>query len=288
MSNTHILVIYNPSAGGGNSIPIYEKFIAYLDSSNTSFTSYVTAKHDNKIPLLKLVEENNFTLVSILGGDGTINIALNALSGIDVPIHIIPAGTGNDLAKMIYPESYILTDIFSLTASSVPFDIDIWRCNDRLFFNGFGVGFDGEIAHRMYSKRYLLPSKVKYWLELLKLIFFYKSNIITVNGQSRRTFMLATANGSVYGGGFNIAPKAKINDQLLDVILIHDLPIFRRILYLPKIEKGNHLDLNVVTATGEKEVHIQCDSEIPAHLDGEPILSPEYRISSAGKLTLIH
>ena len=232
-----ILVFANPLACGGLAKNALIAYLEYLFAQNIRYVKHITLPKNNQEPVAELFSKNTIKAVSIIGGDGTINLAINCLPNLDVPIHVIPAGTGNDLAKMIY-ENPDLRDSFSIIKNLQNIkNIDSWTCNGRRFSNGFGAGFDGEVAHRMYGKTYWLGPKVKYWIEILKLIFTYRSKKVEINGNLKTCFMLAAANGKVYGGGFHVAPTAKIDDQLLDSIFISKVPVWKRFLYLPKIEK---------------------------------------------------
>ena len=276
-----ILIVYNPAAQGGKSAAILEKYIHFLKDQNIVHHCYTTLGKDDAYPLHTLLQSTEFSLISIIGGDGTINLAINALPHLTTPIHLIPAGSGNDLAKMIYTEgipSYpeLFKRILLKTPDTIP--VDIWRCNARLFANGFGCGFDGSIAFNTKFKKGLFGSKMKYWIEIIRHIFFYPSPIINVNGKTSRTFMLSAANGSVYGGDFKVAPRASVNDGKLDVVRIKKVWTPLRFFYLPLVMAGKHLAMDIVEYEQLDQLTIESNKPIPAHLDGEPISETVYEI----------
>lgn len=281
------LVIANPTSCGGKALDTLERFSSFLKQEGLPFLVYKTKPQNNTPAIHQLISEYSIENITILGGDGTINIVLNALPHLNFKLHLIPAGTGNDLAKMIYEK--VDEDItFSLVKerSSIK-KIDSWKCNEYRFCNGFGAGFDGEIAHRMYQKKYWLPSKLKYWIEIFRLIFSYRSTEVEINGTKTDVFMLAAANGKVYGGSFNIAPNAVANDGLLEIVKIGKVSVLKRFFYLPKIEKGIHLDLDVIDYTKQSSLEIKSEKALPAHLEGEPILAKHYVIEKEGELQFI-
>jgi diacylglycerol kinase (ATP) len=281
------LVIANPTSCGGKAIETLEQFSAFLRQKGLPFLVYNTKPENNTPEIRQLISKHSIENITILGGDGTINIVLNALPHLNFSLHLIPAGTGNDLAKMLYKEVDEESTFKLAIVHTNLKKIDSWKCNEHRFCNGFGAGFDGEIAHRMYQKKYWLPSKLKYWIEIFRLIFSYRSTEVEINGTKTDVFMLAAANGKVYGGGFNIAPLAIADDGLLEIVKIGKVPVLKRFLYLPKIEKGVHLDLDVIDYKRQNSLEIKSEKPLPAHLEGEPILATHYNITKEGQLTFV-
>lgn len=281
------LVIINPTSRGGKAKERGKRFVDYLAANNIEHQLYYTEAQNNEEAIQGIIADFNIKHISILGGDGTINMVVNALPHLDFTLHLVPAGTGNDLAKMLYA-GYTEVSAFSLISNSSGMkEIDCWRCNEHLFCNGFGAGFDGAVAHSMFSKNYWLPTILKYWIEIFRLIVSYKSTTVKVNNKPMPVFMIVAANGKVYGGGFNIAPKAEIDDETLDIINVGKIPVLKRLQYLPKIEKGKHLHLKVIDYSKAKELNIKSAKPLPAQLDGEPILASSYNIRFAGKLKFV-
>ena len=289
-AENHILIIYNPAAQGGASVAVWTRFEEFLCVNNIRFHCYTTLGKDDAEYIHLLMKSQAFTVVSIIGGDGTINLAVNALPHFDIPVHLIPAGSGNDLAKMIYSEGIpTYSDIFRrvLSTNTPTIPVDIWKCNDRLFANGFGCGFDGSIAYDTKFKKGIWGTKMKYWVEIVKHIFFYRSPTFTVNGVAYPTFMLSLANGQVYGGDFNVAPLAEVSDGLLDVVRITKVSVLLRFFYLPLVLMGKHLNKKVVSHDRLNRVVISANEPLTAHLDGEPMSEKEYEISHAGRIAFL-
>jgi|TARA_B110000902_G_scaffold78430_1_gene93388 YegS/Rv2252/BmrU family lipid kinase len=287
---SQILIIYNPAAQGGASAKVWEEYERFLTSNLLKYSCYTTLGINDAGPLLKLIQTNDFNLISILGGDGTINLAINELPHLNIPVHLIPAGSGNDLAKMVYPEGIpSLTQLFNRVLHTNPAtqSVDIWRCNKRLFVNGFGCGFDGSIAYNTKFKKGIWGTKMKYWVEIMKHIVLYPSPTITVNSTEYRTFMLSAANGSVYGGDFKVAPGANISDGKLDVVRIKKVWVPLRFFYLPLVLLGKHLGKKIVSYEQLDQLTISANKPIPAHLDGEPMNELEYKISKEGEMDML-
>ncbi|MFT6112141.1 MAG: diacylglycerol kinase family enzyme [Bacteroidia bacterium] len=286
-----ILVVYNPAARGGKNEPLKELYLAFLEKQHLRYTTYITDGDEEESGIAETCKLYSCSIISVIGGDGTFNLVINALDHFNVSIHLIPAGSGNDLAKMIYPNgipSY--TDLFQYVLRKKPItkSIDIWRCNDQLFANGFGCGFDGSIAYDTKFKKGLLGTKTKYWVEILKHIFFYTSPDISVNGKAYATFMLSAANGSVYGGDFKVAPNASISDGKLDIVRIKKVWVPLRLFYLPLVIMGKHLSTSIAEHEQLDQLTIVANKPIPAHLDGEPMSEKKYVISLEGKVKVLY
>jgi diacylglycerol kinase (ATP) len=84
-----------------------------------------------------------------------------------------------------------------------------------------------------------------------------------------KKLLVDISNGRRAGGGFHIAPEAKANDGLFDIIIADALSPFQRLLYLPVIEKGKHMNLSFIQHFRTKKICIESDQPIQYHLDGE-------------------
>jgi YegS/Rv2252/BmrU family lipid kinase len=261
-SPKHIAIVCNPTAGVGKALKLAEKIISVLTEKKIAF---------------RFFKENwpadffTFTDIWIAGGDGTLNHFINQYPDVKLPIMIFKGGTGNDVHWLLYGTKTLEEQLLiALTAEPRP--IDAGRCNDRLFLNGAGIGFEGEIVRGLTGKN-KLPGKTSFMLEILKKIFFYHAKSYQITSGSihisQRQLMISVTNGRRAGGGFQIAPEAEINDGLLDMILIDPLTPLQRLRYLPVIEKGKHLQLPFVHPHKIKNVVIESEETIHSHLDGE-------------------
>jgi len=287
LTHSAILILFNPAARGGKSHLKLKAYTHYLVSQKLAFTIYETNGTRDAEDLALRFHENNYTAVSIIGGDGTLNLALNCLPHLDIPIHLIPAGSGNDFAKMLaltQQDEEVFEKIRSYQKTT---SIDLWSCNGRKFINVFGVGFDGELAKSMHGKTSWIPTTMKYWIAIARHVFRYRSKNITLNGKPYSSFMLCAANGRVFGGDFNIAPHADAQDGLLELLHIKKVNVLQRLLYLPKVKKGKHLHLNVVNHTRHNTITIEAKHTLAAQLDGEPMLASRFDIRFERKVNFV-
>ncbi len=216
----------------------------------------------------------------IVGGDGTLNYFINKYPGAGIPLTIFKAGTGNDFHWYLYgktkPEEQVVRALLNNTVS-----IDAACCNDKLFINGLGIGFDGAICQDLSGKK-KLPGKISYLLSAIKQVTSYKEkncNIVHNDQAScHQAFMITVANGRRLGGGFLVAPAADMKDGKLDLIIIEKVSLLNRLLHLTTIEKGKHLHLHFVKHNVINQVVISASTCLPAHADGEFFLADKFRI----------
>jgi diacylglycerol kinase family enzyme len=214
---------------------------------------------------------HSFTDCFIIGGDGTINFFINRYPDCKIPLVLFNGGTGNDFAWKLYgglSNEALLESIFQRT----PQYIDAGKVNDRLYINCLGIGFDGEIVASMKTIRFI-GGHFGYLLAVMYKILFFKESFLkirTAEQQIEGYFLLALfVNSSRAGGGFFIAPTAQINDGYLDMVLANQMPVWKRLWYLPIIKKGKHLHYPFITHQLGKTFTIESDNPLPIQLDGE-------------------
>jgi diacylglycerol kinase (ATP) len=276
--NRKIAVFVNPSPSHSGALKKLQKVEQFIKQNSLYYEVFGESYPDKQIL-------NNFSEVIIVGGDGTLNFFLNAYPDISLPISVITAGTGNDFARKLYGK-ITLEEQLQIAINAPVVAVDIGICNGKIFHNGVGIGFDGKVAFEMGNKRFF-SGKAAYYSKVIPLVFSYREKeiMITINGKSRseKALMITVANGSFFGGGFNITPLSDIQDGLFDVCLIKEVSIIKRIFNLSKIEQGRHLKLPFTEYFQTSEIRINSPIWLHAHLDGETFLAKEFAISMAAK-----
>jgi diacylglycerol kinase (ATP) len=250
---------------------VLPKLIGLINESGFSFTVFT----DTLPPTL-----DGFTDLIILGGDGTLNYVINFFKQITIPIGYIPCGTGNDFGYLIHGKKDLNTYLHNaLFAPATP--VDAGMCNNQLFLNGVGIGFDGWVVRRLLAKRFF-TGKAAYFSTVISLLFFYREQLvdITIDEKSftQKLFMFSAANGKTYGGGFKVAPLADVQDGKLECISIRDIPLLKRLRYLPVIEKGAHLKLPFIRYKQACSITLESLTPLEAHLDGEYMQANRFEI----------
>ena len=223
----------------------------------------------------------------IFGGDGTVHRNLAELVAIEVPVLVVPCGSGNDFAR-------------ALDIKTVRDAIAVWRkcetdgSNLRSIDLGVvcelggktpvphyfccvaGVGVDGSIAARANRLPSWLRARGGYALcaprEFLR--FAPLPMKVSLDGNtaaSRPTILAAVANTPVFGGGMKIAPQAKLDDGKLDVCVVRGMDVFKLFCLFPTVYFGKHLGFNEVEYAQTEAVRIETEHPFDVYADGEYI-----------------
>jgi YegS/Rv2252/BmrU family lipid kinase len=266
-----IALFFNPNAGRGSATRKLPQVEAYLRARGIA---YQLIEFDYPPSL------DGFTDVMILGGDGTINHVLNRFPDLSLPVGLLPGGTANDLALEL-EESLNLQECLDTAVSGHTCVLDAGRCNGRIFMNCLGVGFDGEVADDISKVRWL-KGYARYMYTVVRKVFQYRSRVMHTawdGGQYQyKALTIMAANSQFSGGGFRVAPKARMNDGKLHMVVVDDLPLWKRLLYLPKFRMGRHDQLSFVRTAPFSRMQIRLDSPMSAHMDGETLTTDEFLI----------
>lgn len=265
----------NPLAGVGKALSISQTLKRVLEKKGIRHRLYVGDWPDN------LSEHSDAWIV---GGDGTLNHFVNQYVNNDLPLAVFNGGTGNDFYWLLYGNMKLEEQIETVLKTS-PKPIDLGKCNDRFFLNDVGIGFEGEVARRLTGRK-KRPGQASFMATVIRTIFTYRSRNYTLyaDGQllsQQRFLVLDVNNGRRAGGGFHVAPEARADDGLFDIIGVDAMGVPRRLRWLPVIEKGNHLSCSFVHYNKARTVQIESDQPIEAHLDGE------YYVASSMKIEML-
>ena len=268
MSNKNYLIVYNPLTG--------KKGLRALNSLIDKFVkkNYKYDIYHTQVDLLsteKYIREKvqEYTDIVSIGGDGTLNMLSNALAFKGVPLGIIPCGTGNDFSRHIYDKK---DDVISTVIDGEPKKIDLGWCNDRYFINVLGVGYDAKIveATKNDNKKYF--RSFFYLWNAIKYLPIYKEKIIHIKSRDSNkdeyTFMAVFGNGSFFGSGMNITPKADISDGVLDFCWVGKLSFLKKLYCVMKIFSGEHLSVKNIEYSQGTEFHV-LTKHFPIEADGE-------------------
>jgi len=259
----NISIVCNPFAGRGRAVTLGKRIAQELQSRNIKHSLHVEDWPESF---------NAFTDVWIIGGDGTLYYFFNKYPGIRLPLVIFNGGTGNDVHSLLYKNKSFEEQLgIALTAS--PKLIDAGRCNEKYFMNGVGIGFEGSVVKSLTGKRKTKTGKAAYMRTILRKVFFYSSKKYkTISNEynvESQNLLISVMNGHRAGGGFYIAPASEIDDGLFDVVMLEKLHPFRRLRWLPVIEKGKHLELPFIKYFRTKKLIITSEHPMDTHLDGE-------------------
>jgi diacylglycerol kinase (ATP) len=220
--------------------------------------------------------KRGFSPIIAWGGDGTVNEIASAVAFQDAALGIVPAGSGNGLAR----ELGISRDADRALASALrghDRSIDVGELDGRLFVNVAGVGLDASVAS-LFNR---LPGRglLRYVRAAIAEVFGYtaESYTISADGQTRqqRALIVALANGRQYGNGALIAPCATLDDGLLDLVVVGPLGPLRMLWGVGRLFTGTINRAPEVEIRTARHVTISAARPIRFHVDGEPVQGAE-------------
>ena len=276
-----LIFLINPISGVANKAGLRARLENRLHSLGVDYEFMDTDPGGKYEVLREKVEEGNIKRIVIIGGDGTVSHTTAALRHLPVEFAVIPAGSGNGLARA----ANIPTDpihALELAVQGQALYIDAFTINDHFSCMLSGIGFDAQVAHDFakMKKRGLWT-----YVRISAGNFFGAVEYpftLKINGDEIQTeaFFISIANGNQFGNNFTIAPKAVLNDSLLDIIVVqkmNKLQVLTSVFYQMKYGDVQEEKLNKkgILYYQARELEIFNPKLAPLHIDGDPIASAE-------------
>ena len=266
------LLLANPTSGGGKGKQIKakvtrilrEKEIQFLDISGSSYESAAVSLES----ALELHPEAESLI--LVGGDGLVHLAIQKLASTSVPVLLVPAGTGNDLARALGLDLSQPENSLEFLQGKSPSSIDLGISNGEYFAQILSTGFDSVVNERANRMRWI-RGRLKYNLAiLLELpIFRPRRYRFQIDGEIFDIYamLIAIANGQSYGGGMKVCPDAEIDDGVFDIMILEPVSKFEFLRVFPKVFKGQHITHPKVRMLQGKRIKVEAKAV--AYSDGE-------------------
>jgi len=260
-------LLVGPTAGKGRGP---DEAAAFAAAMPTAVRLEGSSREDALARAVAAVADGLDVLVAV-GGDGTAHLALQAVAGTSTALAIVPTGTGNDLATCLgVPPSGAAAAAAALAGDVTA--VDAVRVGEGWFACILGTGFDAAVNER--ANRMTWPrGRRRYDLAtLLELRTFRPQPVtLTLDGSSmeRSVMLVALGNAASYGGGMRMCPGARLDDGLLDVVVVNPLSRRRLVTLFPRLFKGTHVDDASVEVHRARKVTLD-GPPLAVYADGEP------------------
>jgi diacylglycerol kinase family enzyme len=299
-----LALIANPVAGGGRGRRALGAACAELERRGARFRALTTASASHATRLAREVAGGTVETVVAVGGDGHVGSLAGVLRETDTPLAIVPAGRGNDLARVLgIPTDPAAAAGLALDGEARP--VDVGEVDGAPFLGIASLGFDSD-ANRIANESRLRGNAVYLYAALRALagwrharfqvtvdeaklvkgdaVYLYAALRalaawrparfeVTVDGEHHAFYgyTVAVANSKAYGGGMMLVPHARLDDRRLDVLMVHEHSRVRWLTLLPRVFQGTHVgDPRAEFSTG-RVVEVRADRPFTVYADGDPI-----------------
>lgn len=273
-----ITLFVNPTAGRGRGAHAAQPAASALRAAGFQVRTVVGEDADDALARAReAVAQGTGALVAV-GGDGLVNLALQAVAGTDTPLGIVAVGTGNDFARALglpirdpATAGRLVADALKGSGTR---EIDLGRIGAHWFATVLAAGFDSRVNDR--GNRMRLPlGRFKYDLAIALELATFKAvpfKLTLDDGSVREVAatLIAVGNGTSYGGGMRICAEADMSDGLFDVTVVGDCSRTTLLKVFPRVYKGTHLDHPAVSVYRAARVELAA-AGITGYADGEPV-----------------
>lgn len=206
------------------------------------------------------------------GGDGTVNLALDALLEAGLPVGLLPLGTANDLARSLeIPEN--IDEAINIILRGHLRKIDVARANDVSFVNAIGMGLGPQMTREMDSNTKSRYGVLAYLIGIVRAFGRqrdFAARIESDHGRHEGHYIQITvANGIHYGGGMTVADDARIDDGLLDVLLVRRQSRWSLLGSALRFKLGHTRNADYLSHWRCKSLSIETEHELEVTADGE-------------------
>lgn len=278
MTKRKIAMLINPASGGGKGAKIAPIAARRLRERGLEVSELTGGSAAESLKLAEAAVREGADGLVACGGDGTLNLALQAIAESDIPLGIIPVGTGNDNARFLgvpLKDPAAAADVIAdgRTRELDCGHIEVSDGTTRFFLGVMSVGFDSQVTERANDMtwpqgqaRYLVAMVAE--LSVFKPVPF-KLNIDGVNAD-QTAMLVAIGNGAYYGGGMKVCPGAVQDDGMLEMTVLSAVSKFKFVKSFPSVFKGTHVQEPHVITHQFSSATIDAPHQV-AYADGERV-----------------
>ena len=278
--SSHIALIINPTSGSARRRKMRMHLIKHarrhLRTGKTQLGITLTRHPQHATELVAEEVARGTRLIIACGGDGTVNETATGLIDTPASLAIVPMGSGNGLARHLDVPLH-WRHALDLALQGPLVTMDCGCIADRNFFATAGIGLDAEVGWAFAT---LNTRGLKSYIKATaQLYFHYKPRTykLTIDGEpfECQALMLTFANGSQFGNNAVIAPRARVNDGMLDLVIVRPFPkmaigVLATLLFQGYIDMSPHVETRRF-----RHIHATLPGPMRGHVDGEPIELPQ-------------
>jgi diacylglycerol kinase (ATP) len=261
-----LTVVANPAAGDGRGQRVIARLRPLLQARGVSDIRLTSGPGDEARLAQRALDDGAEGLIAV-GGDGTWSRVAAVLGAArsPVPLALLAAGRGNDFAKTLgLPVHDHVATLALLQAGQVR-PCDLGRVDGTLFLNVAGFGFDAHVLARTQGGGAWTYARVA----AAELARYRALRVAVDDGPPQPLLLCAAANGAHFGGTFHIAPGAAVDDGVLQLVTVADLPPLARVPLLAAALRGRHIGHRATTQRATGACTLTFDAPPLYQADGE-------------------
>ncbi|WP_353095219.1 diacylglycerol kinase family protein [Tissierella praeacuta] len=275
-----VKVIYNPSSGRQSTERRVDRLCKLLLDDGYLVNKFITRKKDDAMYETMKACKGDWDIIIVSGGDGTVNEVAKGMvkSERKVPVAILSSGTVNDFANyMKIPKN--ITDFYNMIKEEKFVDVDLGKVNDEYFVNVAAGGILSNVGYQVLPETKMVLGRMAYYIEGLKEglkeITLQNFEPIELNIESEEysldeeVLLFIISNSSSIGGFKKLAPKADVEDGLLDIVIIKKSGVQDLANIFINIFSGDHVNHQNVLYFKSRRVKLTTKQDVPIDIDGE-------------------
>lgn len=278
-----VVFLVNPASSNGATGKRWPALAHRAEQLGLTGETLFSERPGHLIELARTAVDDGATLVVAVGGDGTLNEVVNGIVGRNVELATIPIGTGMDFIRThAIPRKFdeavrvaVEGEVRTIDAGRVRYRTWAGEPAERHFANVGSVGMSGAVAQRANGMSKALGGRATFFYALTRVFLEWENTEVTVRldeGERRgRMHDVVVANGVWHGGGMKLAPDARADDGLFDVILIGDVSKADFLTTAPKIYRGRHVHHAKVEVVRSRRVDVDAPETLPIEVEGEQV-----------------
>lgn len=274
---TRVAVLINPISGSGHRVDVAraraEHAAALALRHRVEADVFLTERAGHGRELALAAQRQGVATVIAWGGDGTVNEVGSALAHTGTVVGIVPAGSGNGLARELGIPAEA-DRAFEVALGARDRVMDAGELDGHLFFNVAGIGLDARVAHRFAAGGLRRRGLSRYASLTLSELASGRADDYAIHSDGvtdrMRAMLVAIANTRQYGNGVLIAPGARIDDGRLEMVGVGERSMLNALWHVPRLFTGQVARVPGVVIRSAERIEVSADAPILYHVDGEP------------------
>jgi diacylglycerol kinase (ATP) len=263
-------LLANPRAGGGSARRRLGRLAAA--ARRAGVVMEVPESAAELARAARRAAEDGEARVLVAGGDGTMHWAIQGLAGTRCALGVVPLGSGNDVAREVGSPATLDAALEAALGGPIR-SIDLGRAGGRRFATVGGVGIDGAVVRHVDRGIPFVRGPFVYPLAVVRAVLEFRPPRLRLDTDAgtleERVVLASAANLPWFGGGMRIAPDARADDGLFDLVLVRAISPLRLLWVLPRVYSGAHVTHPAVRVIRTRSVRIASDRPLDLQADGE-------------------